>query len=54
MNPVQAGFVTEAEYWKWSSAHDYAGGKGGLIDVIFMNWRDASETLGNCGSKRDA
>ena len=37
MNPVQAGFVTEAEHWKWSSAHDYAGGKGGLIDVIFMN-----------------
>ena len=34
---VQAEFVTEAEHSKWSSAHDYAGGKGGLIDVIFMN-----------------
>jgi len=34
-NPVKAGFVTEPQYWQWSSAFDYCGGKG-PIDVIFM------------------
>jgi len=29
-NPVEAGFVTEPEHWKYSSAIDYAGGKGVL------------------------
>ncbi len=27
-NPVVAGFVNEAEHWKYSSACDYAGVKG--------------------------
>ncbi len=35
-NPVEAGFVTEPQHWKWSSAHDYLGGKQGLIDVILL------------------
>lgn len=34
-NPVAAGFVPEAHYWTWSSAHDYSGGKG-PIDLIFI------------------
>ncbi|MFT2008645.1 REP-associated tyrosine transposase [Pontibacter sp. 13R65] len=33
-NPVEAGFVSEAHYWKYSSAIDYSGGKGLLeIDI---------------------
>ncbi len=32
-NPVEAGFVTKAEEWKYSSAIDYYGGKG-LIEII--------------------
>ena len=35
-NPVEAGFVTEPQHWKWSSAHDYMGGKQGMIDVIIL------------------
>jgi REP element-mobilizing transposase RayT len=35
MNPVEAGFVREAEHWQWSSAIDYAGGKG-LLSVKFI------------------
>jgi REP element-mobilizing transposase RayT len=31
-NPVVAGFVEEAHYWKYSSAIDYSGGKG-LVKV---------------------
>ncbi|MEP4091042.1 transposase [Reichenbachiella sp.] len=34
-NPVIAGFVNEPEHWRYSSAIDYAGGKG-QIDVRFM------------------
>jgi hypothetical protein len=35
MNPVEAGFVHEPWYWKYSSATDYSGGKGILdIDLI--------------------
>ena len=34
-NPVKAGFVTNAEDWIWSSAYDYAGGKG-LLDIEFL------------------
>ena len=34
-NPVVAGFVNEPEHWKYSSAIDYAGGKGLLeIDLV--------------------
>jgi putative transposase len=34
-NPVEAGFVAEPEHWKYSSAMDYAGGKGPLeIDLV--------------------
>ena len=35
-NPVVAGFVDEASDWRYSSAKDYAGGKG-LIDLIFLD-----------------
>ena len=34
-NPVEAGFVAEAEHWKYSSAIDYWGGKG-LIDIAYL------------------
>lgn len=34
-NPVAAGFVTEAWHWKYSSAIDYADGKG-LIEIKFL------------------
>lgn len=34
-NPVTAGFVTEAESWKYSSAINYSGGKG-VIDVLLL------------------
>ena len=34
-NPVVAGWVDEAEHYLYSSARDYAGGKG-LIDVILL------------------
>ena len=34
-NPVVAGFVIEPQHWKYSSAIDYAGGKGLLeIDIL--------------------
>ncbi|MES2279131.1 MAG: transposase [Bacteroidota bacterium] len=32
-NPVVAGFVTEPMYWRYSSAIDYAGGKG-LVEIM--------------------
>lgn len=35
-NPVVAGFVTEPEHWKYSSAIDYSGGKG-LLDIYFID-----------------
>lgn len=35
-NPVEAGFVLEPEYWKYSSAVDYAGGKG-LLEIEFLD-----------------
>jgi putative transposase len=35
MNPVEAGFVTQPDHWRWSSAYDYAGGKG-EVDVVFI------------------
>lgn len=31
-NPVEAGFVSEPEQWKYSSAIDFSGGKG-LLDI---------------------
>lgn len=34
-NPVESGFVTECWQWKYSSAIDYAGGKG-LIDIVHL------------------
>lgn len=34
-NPVVAGFVTKPEDWKYSSAIDYAGGKG-LLEMDFL------------------
>ena len=34
-NPVVAGFVNNAEDWRYSSATDYAGGKG-LIEIDFI------------------
>jgi hypothetical protein len=35
-NPVEAGFVTKAEEWKYSSAIDYYGGKRPL-DIIMLD-----------------
>lgn len=35
-NPVKAGLVYEPEHWKYSSAHDYAGGTQGLIHLIML------------------
>lgn len=39
-NPVEAGFVTKPEEWKYSSAIDYFGGKGLLeimrLDTLFV------------------
>lgn len=34
-NPVKAGFVSEPEYWRYSSAVDYAGGKG-LLEISYI------------------
>jgi putative transposase len=34
-NPLKSGFVTQPEHWKYSSAVNYAGGKG-MIDVILL------------------
>jgi putative transposase len=34
-NPVEAGFVTEPEHWKYSSAIDYSGGKG-IIEIDYV------------------
>ena len=34
-NPVEAGFVLEPEHWKYSSAIDYAGGKG-LLEIDYI------------------
>ncbi|MEQ8903919.1 hypothetical protein [Ekhidna sp.] len=36
-NPVEAGFVSEPEHWKYSSAIDidYAGGKG-MLEIDFV------------------
>jgi len=36
MNPVEAGFVSGAQYYPFSSAIDYSGGKG-LLDVIVVD-----------------
>ena len=36
-NPVRAGFVCEAEHWKWSSAHDYCGGTQGLLELVMID-----------------
>jgi len=34
-NPIEAGFVSEAEHWKYSSAIDYSGGMG-LLEMDFI------------------
>lgn len=34
-NPVKSGFVREEHHWKYSSAIDYADGKG-LVDVVLV------------------
>ena len=34
-NPVKAGFVDEAEHWRYSSAIDYAGGNG-MLNIKFI------------------
>ena len=36
-NPVKAGHVQQAEDWTWSSAADYAGEKGDIIGVGFLD-----------------
>ncbi|WP_293303066.1 transposase [Pedobacter sp. UBA4863] len=35
-NPVRAGLVTEAQYYKYSSATDYYEERRGLVPVLFM------------------
>ena len=35
-NPVESGVVIEAQHYMYSSAIDYAGGKG-LLDILFLN-----------------
>ncbi len=35
-NPVEAGFVCEPQHWKWSSAHDYCGGRQGILDLVML------------------
>lgn len=35
-NPVKHGFVKQAECWEWSSAVDYAGGKGLVDNVVLL------------------
>ncbi|SOD20357.1 REP-associated tyrosine transposase [Pedobacter xixiisoli] len=35
-NPVESGLVTEAQYYKYSSATDYYEEKSGLVPVSFM------------------
>jgi putative transposase len=35
-NPVEAGFVTEPQHWKYSSAYDYCGGKQGMLDLVML------------------
>ena len=35
LNPVQAGFVSEPEHYRYSSAVDYAGGKG-LLKIALI------------------
>lgn len=35
MNPVIAGFVSEPEHWKYSSAGDYSGSKG-IMEIDFI------------------
>ena len=33
--PVEAGFIDEPFYWKYSSAKDYSGGKGVIeMDIV--------------------
>ncbi len=34
-NPVSAGLVDELKHYRYSSARDYAGGKG-LLDVVLI------------------
>ena len=31
-NPVVSGFVNESDHWRYSSAIDYSGGKGVLVN----------------------
>lgn len=38
MNPVKAGFVSEPEHWKYSSAIDYSGGRG-LLRIQGIDYR---------------
>ncbi|MFT4203119.1 MAG: transposase [Chitinophagaceae bacterium] len=34
-NPVVAGFVSEPQHWKYSSAADYSGGRG-ILDIDYV------------------
>ncbi len=37
-NPVKAGFVNNANDWKWSSAQDYSSDK--IVNfIVFTNWK---------------
>lgn len=32
-NPIKSGFVSEAHFWKYSSANDYINNENGMIDI---------------------
>jgi hypothetical protein len=36
-NPVAEGLVTEPQYYVYSSARDYTGGKG-LLDIVLLDY----------------
>jgi putative transposase len=35
-NPVEVGFVSGPQHWKWSSAHYYCGGTQGLLELVML------------------
>lgn len=35
-NPVRAGFVTEPQFWQYSSAMDYYGVGKGMLEVLIL------------------
>lgn len=50
LNPVQAGFITQPENWKYSNARDFFGMKG-LVELVLLSKTGASVRLRNCRGK---